>query len=77
MAHFSKFMRPGASVLAHELSDSELMAAAVQNPDGSIAIAVFNETEQEKVFDLSVGNESQIVRISPQALQTIVIEPKE
>ena len=77
MAHFSKFMRPGASVLAHEMSDSELMAAAVQNPDGSIAIAVFNETEQEKVFDVSVGDESEIVRIPPQALQTIVIEPKE
>ena len=53
--------------------DKELMVAGVKNPDKSIAIAVFNEGESEKHFTLSLNEQSVNIKISPQAIQTIMI----
>jgi glucosylceramidase len=74
MSHFSKFMRPGAIVIDVNNPLEDLMVSAVQNPDESIAVAVFNEGDSAKEFALSVGNKSINIKISPQALQTIVIK---
>ncbi|MEL0145888.1 MAG: glycoside hydrolase family 30 protein, partial [Schleiferiaceae bacterium] len=77
MAHFSKFMRPGAVVLSSEVTGGEIMAAAVKNPDGTYAITVFNEYEEKKGYTLDIDDQSYDLHIPPQALQTIVIEPKQ
>jgi glucosylceramidase len=73
MVHFSRYVRPGAKRIGFSLSDDELMATAVKNPDGSIAVVVLNQTEAKKSFTLTLNETSQTVSISPQALQTIVI----
>ena len=73
MAHFSKFIRPDAKVIGLENTDSDLMAAAAQNPDGSIAVVVFNEGKTDKSFSLSLGDKSVVVKINKQAIQTIII----
>ena len=72
-AHFSKFIRPDAKVIGLENTDSDLMAAAAQNPDGSIAVVVFNEGKTDKSFSLSLGDRSVVVKINKQAIQTIII----
>lgn len=73
MAHFSKYMRPDAKVIEAVNSDRDLMVSAVKNPDGSIAIVVFNEGKLAKQFNLSLGTSSKHISIKPQAIQTIVI----
>lgn len=73
MAHFSKYIRPGAKVLDLENSDDALMVTAAKNPDGSIAVVLFNEGSQEKTIKLSLNETSTQVSISPQAIQTIII----
>lgn len=73
MAHFSKFIRPGATRIGFENPDEELMVTAAQNPDGSIAVVVFNPTEQEKPLLITLGEQSAQATISKQAIQTIVI----
>ena len=73
MAHFSKFIRPGAKVIGLENSDPDLMAAASQNPDGSIAVVLFNEGKTKKSYYLNLGKQSKRIAISPQAIQTVVI----
>ncbi|NRA91522.1 MAG: hypothetical protein HRU26_02375 [Psychroserpens sp.] len=73
MAHFSKYMRPGASVIGVNNPDQDLMIAAVENPDASIAVAVFNEGNEPKSFTLTLQGSSVNVMISAQALQTIII----
>ena len=73
MAHFSKFIRPGATVIGCENPDAELMVAAAQNPDNTIAIVVFNPTEKAKHFSLSLAENSVNLEISAQAIQTIVV----
>ncbi|MBN2163386.1 MAG: glycoside hydrolase family 30 protein [Pontiellaceae bacterium] len=72
IAHFSKFIRPGAQRIDLTGHDDDFMATAFRNPDGSIAVAVFNLTEKEITYALQF-NETVKITIPGQALQTIVI----
>lgn len=73
MSHFSKFIRPGAIVIDSKNTDDQLMVAAAKNPDGSIAVVVFNESKTQKSFKLNLNQLSKKITIEPQAIQTIVI----
>ena len=73
MAHFSKYIRPGAKVIGLDKSDADLQVTAAQNPNGSIAVVVFNEGKELKTFELSLGETSKLITIQPQAIQTIVV----
>lgn len=73
MAHFSKYIRPGAKVIGVDHTDDSLMVTAAQNPDGTIAVVVFNPNETTKNFKLTLGDRSTQVQIDAKALQTIVI----
>jgi glucosylceramidase len=75
MAHFSKFIRPGAVIIDAQNTDDDLMVAAAKNPDNSIVVVVFNEGTSLKTFDLSLKNKNNAkkISISPQAIQTIMI----
>lgn len=73
VAHFSKFIRPGAVRIGFESPDKELMMTAAQNPDGSIAVVILNMSSEPKNFILSLGESSVKVQISAQAIQTIVM----
>jgi len=75
MAHFSKFIRPGATRIGLDNPDDELLVTAAKNPDGSIAVVVFNPTEQAKDLSIALGNQSAPLSIGKQAIQTIVIKP--
>jgi glucosylceramidase len=72
MSHFSKFIRPGAVVIGAESSDTDLMVTAARNPDGSIAVVIFNEGHSEKYFNLNLFGQTHSLSVSPQALQTII-----
>ena len=73
MAHFSKYVRPGAKVVDVTHTDEDLQVTAAKNPDGSIAVIVFNEGKQLKTFSLEMNESIKSLSIQPQALQTIVI----
>ena len=73
MTHFSKYIRPGAEVIAVENNNKELQITAAQNPDGTIAVIVFNEGETEQNFNLTLNKKSIDIHINDQALQTIII----
>ena len=73
LSHFSKFIRPDAVRIGIENPDAELQMTAAQNPDGSIAVVIFNPTEKNIAYDLSLNNMSSSASISAQAIQTILI----
>ncbi|NND53155.1 MAG: glycoside hydrolase family 30 protein [Flavobacteriaceae bacterium] len=73
LSHFSRYIRPEAKIIELENSDESLMATAAKNPDGSIAVVVFNQDKEKKQFSLTLGEHSIVVTISPQAIQTIII----
>ena len=73
LAHFSKFIRPEAQIIGVENSDESLQVTAAKNPDGSIAVVVFNEEFEEKSYTLSIKGKQTKLSINPQAIQTIVV----
>ena len=74
MAHFSKFMRPGAVKIDCETNNKEVMVTAVKNQDGTIALVIFNPTEQIKAIEIQLTNKKSTISISAKALQTVVIK---
>ena len=74
MAHFSKYIRPGAVRVGIESSDPSLMMTAVQNPDGTTVAVILNMNPEEKNFSLAMDNTSMDMQISGQAIQTIVLK---
>lgn len=73
MAHFSKFMRPGAQVIACDFDDEGLMVAAVENPDQRIAVVIFNPGNESRTYSINVKGEQFTQVISAQAIQTLLI----
>ncbi|MCH8496673.1 MAG: glycosyl hydrolase family 30, partial [Balneolales bacterium] len=73
MAHFSRFIRPGAVRIGFENPDEELMVTAAQNPDGSIAVVLFNPGEAARGIELEIQGETMEFAISGKAIQTIMI----
>jgi glucosylceramidase len=74
MSHFSKFMRPGAIKIGCNINNKDLLATAVQNPDGSIALVIFNPTEIEQSIEINTNNDKKNISISAKALQTVVLK---
>lgn len=76
MTHFSKFIRPNAQRIGFEnpLNDEELMVTAAQNPDGSIAVILFNPSEKEQQLEISLEKQKTNLTISKKALQTILFK---
>jgi len=72
MVHFSKFIRPGATVLKAEISGNDLMVTAVENPDKSIIVVVLNQDDNAKNYTLKLEEQTTKISISANALQTIV-----
>ena len=73
LSHFSKFIRPGAKRIGFEHSDESLMVTAAQNPDGTIVVLLFNQTQEAKSIKLHLADQFNQLSISPQAIQTIVL----
>lgn len=74
MAHFSKFMRPGAVKIGCTINHKDLVTTAVKNPDGTIAIVVFNPTSEKHNLEIKLNNKTKIISIDGNALQTIIIK---
>jgi glucosylceramidase len=74
MAHFSKFIRPGAVRIGFENPDKDVMVTAAKNLDGSVAVVIFNPTENEKQISLLLNGKTTHIKISAKALQTVVFK---
>lgn len=74
LSHFSRYIRPGATRIGLELSDDSVMATAVKNPDGSIAVVLLNTTATAKSITCALGEKTAQITIDAQALQTLVIK---
>lgn len=73
MSHFSKFMRPGAVKIGCEVNNKEVKVTAVQNPNQSIALVIFNPTEQSHTIEINISKDKSTISIPARALQTVVI----
>jgi glucosylceramidase len=60
--------------IGFENPDKDLMITAAQNPDGTVAVVLFNPTENEKQISLSLNGKTTHIKISAKALQTVVFK---
>lgn len=74
MSHFSKFMRPGAIKIGCDVNNKEVKVTAVQNLDKSIALVIFNPTEQSHTIEININKDKSAFSIPAKALQTVVIK---
>lgn len=73
MTHVSRFIRPGAVRIGLDTGESDVLMTAAKNPDGSIAVLLFNESNQSRTIQLKLAERKKIISINPKAMQTIVI----
>ncbi|TDQ32197.1 glycoside hydrolase family 30 protein [Zeaxanthinibacter enoshimensis] len=75
LSHFSKFIRPGAHRIGMEGEEHEgLVYTAAMNPDGTVAVIVFNSSTAPLQLQLTLASATQTIQIAPRALQTIMIQ---
>jgi glucosylceramidase len=73
LAHFSRFIRPGAIRIGVQHTSADLMVTAALNPDGSIAVVVFNPAAEPAGMQLMLNGKVTDISISAQAIQTILL----
>ena len=77
LSHFSKFIRPDAYRIALEGDEVEgLIYTAAKNPDGSIALVIFNKNEEPHNLSIALDNNTYELKITPRTMQTIHIHNK-
>ena len=77
LAHFSKFVQPGARRIHSEGGPQGIQSIAFRNPDGTLAVVVFNPTEQPAEFALGVAGEANVTcRIPARGIQTYFEAPQ-
>jgi glucosylceramidase len=72
IAHFSRFVRPGAHRIGSAGGPDGLLSIAFANPDGSLVTVVVNPTDTAAAFALTAAGETLACTIPAHAIQTYV-----
>ena len=70
IAHFSKFVRPGAHRIVSRGGPEHVQSIAFTNPDGSLIAVVMNAADTPADFALSVGGDTLNCTIPAHSIQT-------
>jgi glucosylceramidase len=70
LAHFSKFVQPGARRIHSAGGPAGLQSIAFSNPDGTLAVVVVNPSDQSVGFTLDVAGASVACKLPARAIQT-------
>ncbi|MNN62581.1 O-Glycosyl hydrolase family 30 [compost metagenome] len=73
IGHFSKFVRPGAIRIGHTLQREELLSVAFRNEDGSIALIVMNETDEDCQFTLGHNSQIAVTKLPAHSIATYIL----
>ncbi|MDR9441106.1 MAG: glycoside hydrolase family 30 protein [Schleiferiaceae bacterium] len=76
MAHFSKFIRPGAKRIALQTSNQSTLSTAVRNPDGSLVAVLFNSSSKGVNYRVKTPQAEGNFHLAPRALQTLLLQPE-
>ncbi len=74
IGHFSKFIKPGAKRIISAPSRTMLISTAFQNPDGSIAVVVMNDTDQKLPYQLWIKGSAAETVSMPHSISTLLIK---
>lgn len=73
VAHFSKYILPGAVRIGHSRCDDKVEMTAAKNPDGSIVIVLLNKTDEDTAY--AIRMQDQVIRVKTPArtISTVVV----
>jgi glucosylceramidase len=74
IGHFSKFIQPGARRISAAASRSQLLTTAFQNPDGSLAVVVMNQTNKTSPVFLWINGKAVQTTSMAHSINTYVIK---
>jgi glucosylceramidase len=74
IGHFSKFIQPGAKRISAAASRSQLLTTAFQNPDGSLAVIVMNQSDKKTPFFLWINGKAVASTSLAHSINTYVIK---
>jgi glucosylceramidase len=74
LAHFSRYIKPGAVRIGFKNTGDKLMVTAARNSDGSIVVIIFNPDDEVKGIHLSLYEKPVEFAISRKAIQTILLK---
>ncbi len=75
IAHFSKFIRPGAVRIGIHNPTKKTQLTAAKNPDGSIVVVLFNPEETSRNIQLTLQSKTVEFTLFAKAIQTLVFYP--
>lgn len=73
LGQFSKFVRPGARRIAAMSTDDRLQSVAFQNPDGSLAVVVLNQTDGPEQYRIWLNGRAATATSPPHSIETAVL----
>lgn len=73
IGHFSKFIRPGARRIIASPTVDRLLTTAFQNPDGSLAVVVMNQSDEDQPFRLWLRGQAAPTNSPAHSILTIVV----
>jgi glucosylceramidase len=74
IGHFSKFIKPGAKRIGASSSRTALQTTAFENPDGSIAVVVMNQSDKKLPYFLWIKGQVASAESLPHSISTLVIK---
>ncbi len=74
LAQFSRYLRPGAVRIGLEGVPDGVMATAVENPDGTIAVHMLNQGTEAVTFVLQKEGRQVEMTLPAECLQTVALE---
>jgi glucosylceramidase len=73
LGHFSKYIRPGAKRIACTSNNDNLMATAMLNPNGSIALVTLNLSDNEFDYKVWIENKAITTKCFAHSISTVII----
>ena len=74
LAHFSRYLRPGAERIGLANGLDGVMATAVENPDGTLAVVLLNQGDAPLTYSLRLGDAQITLDIPGAAIQTVILK---
>jgi glucosylceramidase len=74
IAHFSRFVKPGARRIESAEGPAQIESVAFKNPDGSIVVVVLNRTDESVAFTLRLGAGEIEEAMPARAIRTYVAD---
>lgn len=72
IAHFSKYIKPGATRIGFSRYTDKLEVTAFQNPDGSLSTVILNRRDEAVSFFLRLGDETCQLEAPAHSIITVV-----